>query len=599
MDLETEPQPFLDWLPDALAAWLTVCALLTLAVVGVAAVRLIVVYGLGRALDRFADAVAGFLGDLLAISPRRASALARLTIQESLRKRALAGLAVFAVILMFAIWFLDTSSIDPATLYTSFVLTATTYLVLAMVLLLSVFSLPADLKNKTIHTIVTKPVRASELVLGRLLGFVAIGTALLAIMGLCSYVFVVRALNHTHQFGPSESAGSEAAADDSGGRVRLGQTTFDQGHRHTVVLNVDGTATTDTSHGHWHPTTVDRDHGQTHYVIGSPRGQFHARVPIYGHLRFKDRAGHDARSGVNVGNEWTYRSYVEGGTLAAAVWKFDKINPQQFPEGLPLDMTIRVFRTYKGDIEKGVLGSLVLRNPRTRLTSAPRDFLAKEYSIDRHLIPRELTDSTGRSIDLFKDLVADGELEIQLDCLQRNQFFGMAQPDLYLLANEASVPLNFLKGYFGIWLQMVVITAFGVMWSTFLNGPVAMLATIGTLVGGFCSEFIASLAQGKLAGGGTFESLVRLVQHKNVLVHLDEGWGSNAVGILDAGVRWVMYLVSTLLPNLGSFSDINYVAAGFDIPPERLLVQGLVALGYALPVFLLGYLFFRSREVAL
>jgi hypothetical protein len=410
---------------------------------------------------------------------------------------------------------------------------------------------------------------------------------------------VVRALNHSHQFGPGEGAGSEAAQDESGGRVRLGQTTFDQGHRHMVVLNADGTAATDTSHGHWHPITVDRGQSPTRYAIGGPRGQFHARVPIYGHLRFKDRAGHDARSGVNVGNEWTYRSYVEGGTLAAAVWKFDGISPDWFPEGLPLDMTIRVFRTYKGDIEKGVLGSLVLRNPRTRLTSAPRDFLAKEYSIDRHLIPRELTDSTGRPIDLFRDLVADGELEIQLSCLQRSQFFGMAQPDLYLLAREASVPLNFLKGYFGIWLQMVVITAFGVMWSTFLNGPVAMLATIGTLVGGFCRGFIASLAEGNLAGGGTFESLVRLVQHKNVMVKLDKGLGSDAVDFLDGGVRWVMYVVSTLLPDLGSFSDINYVATGFDVPPEHLLVQGVAALGYLLPVFLLGYLFFRSREVAL
>ena len=567
--------------------------------VGVAALRIVLVHGPARAVDRFADAVVGFIRDLLAISPRRVWALTRLTIQESLRRRVLAGLAVFALILMFAIWFLDTSSIDPATLYTSFVLTATTYLVLAMVLFLSVFSLPADLKNKTIHTIVTKPVRASELVLGRMLGFAAIGTALLAVMGLCSYVFVVRALDHSHRFGPGDASGGELTQDESGGRIRLGQTTYDQGHRHTVILNADGTAETDVSHGHWHSTKVERGHGAAKYAIGGPRRQFHARVPIYGHLRFKDRAGHDARSGVNVGNEWTYRSYVEGGTLAAAVWKFDAIRPDRFPEGLPLDMTIRVFRTYKGDIEKGVLGSLVLRNPRTRLASAPRDFLAKEYSVDRHLIPRELTDSSGRAIDLFKDLVVDGEVEIQLSCLQRNQFFGMAQPDLYLLAREASVPLNFLKGYFGIWLQMLLIAALGVMWSTFLNGPVAMLATIGSLVGGFCSEFIAALAAGTLAGGGTFESLVRLVQHKNVMVQLDEGWGSWFANLLDHGVRLVMTVVSKLLPNLGSFSDINYVATGFDIPPEHLLVQGVSALGYLLPVFLLGYLFFRSREVAL
>ncbi len=48
-------------------------------------------------------------------------------------------------------------------------------------------------------------------------------------------------------------------------------------------------------------------------------------------------------------------------------------------------------------------------------------------------------------------------------------------------ANDASVELNFIKGYFGIWLQMVLVIAFGVMFSTFLSGPVAMIATLGAL----------------------------------------------------------------------------------------------------------------------
>ena len=91
------------------------------------------------------------------------------------RSRSAAGwwsvFAVFILILLFAGWFLDPGSLDPARLYLGFVLTTTSYLVLLLVLFFSAFSLPADIKNRTLHTVVTKPVRASEIVLGRILGF--------------------------------------------------------------------------------------------------------------------------------------------------------------------------------------------------------------------------------------------------------------------------------------------------------------------------------------------------------------------------------------------------------------------------------------------
>ena len=81
--------------------------------------------------------LAGGLVDLFDISPRRVFALARLAVQESLRRRVLAGLAVFVVILAFAIWFLDARTPDPAKLYLSFVLTATTWLVMVMMVFLT------------------------------------------------------------------------------------------------------------------------------------------------------------------------------------------------------------------------------------------------------------------------------------------------------------------------------------------------------------------------------------------------------------------------------------------------------------------------------
>jgi len=44
-----------------------------------------------------------------------------------------------------------------------------------------------------------------------------------------------------------------------------------------------------------------------------------ASTPIYGKLSFLDRQGNPASSGINVGDVWTFRSYIEGSTKAAAI----------------------------------------------------------------------------------------------------------------------------------------------------------------------------------------------------------------------------------------------------------------------------------------
>ena len=72
--------------------------------------------------------------ELCRTSPRRVWALARLAIKESFRRRVVVALVVFFLILLFAGWFLKTDYPQPAKLFFSFVLTATTYLVLLIAL---------------------------------------------------------------------------------------------------------------------------------------------------------------------------------------------------------------------------------------------------------------------------------------------------------------------------------------------------------------------------------------------------------------------------------------------------------------------------------
>ena len=61
---------------------------------------------------------------------------------------------------------------------------------------------------------------------------------------------------------------------------------------------------------------------------------------------------------------------------------------------LPLELIVRVFRTYKGDIETGIQGSMQLRNPDNEgITSDPWTFTAKDNSINTFDWPRKLDDA--------------------------------------------------------------------------------------------------------------------------------------------------------------------------------------------------------------
>ncbi|MBL8827097.1 MAG: hypothetical protein JNM18_08930, partial [Planctomycetaceae bacterium] len=169
MTLETAPIVFGPWLAAAAQHWFFALAVLTIVALALVYAALALVSGPMLAGERMVLGILAGANDLWRTSPRRVGALAWLAIQESVRRRALAGFAIFLVLLAFALWFLDPDTYDPAALYLSFVLWATTVLSLVMGLFVSVFSLPADLKSKTIYTIVTKPVRPTEIVLGRIM----------------------------------------------------------------------------------------------------------------------------------------------------------------------------------------------------------------------------------------------------------------------------------------------------------------------------------------------------------------------------------------------------------------------------------------------
>jgi hypothetical protein len=166
MVLEKEIPAFLDWILPAVVGWLIVVGALAAAALVLAVVFATIRRGPVRGVASVFNAVVATFVDVFSMSPRRIMALAWLAVKESIRKKVVVGVAVFIVVLMLAGWFLDPNSTNPGRLYLSFVMTTTSYLVLLLALFLSVFSLPGDMKTKTLHTVVTKPVRHSEIILG-------------------------------------------------------------------------------------------------------------------------------------------------------------------------------------------------------------------------------------------------------------------------------------------------------------------------------------------------------------------------------------------------------------------------------------------------
>lgn len=602
--------------------------------------------------------------DFLYTSPRRVWAIARLAIKEAFRRKViLVTFGIFATTLLFGGWFMNASTEHPERIYINFVLWGTQLLVLLMGMLISSFSLPEDIKNKTIYTVVTKPVRPTEIVIGRILGFGLLGTGLLALMALVSFFFVWRGLAHEHQIvGDTQTLASfvdipadgfstftrRRASDDA---IMEAQTSNDAGHSHRLELindtrdiskpeprlqtnivdkttnQADGTVTyrrivCTPVGGHTHQVFVDGQGDDAKISLGPAVGYFRARVPIYASLlQFYDRLGNPTDVGVNIGKEWEYRGYVDGGnprnrtSLSKAEFKFDNFVASDFRDTdiLPLEMTLGVFRTYKGDIEKRVTGGIQFESvPESELdpifVSDVIDFETNEYSVQTLPISRKivgkLVSPDGKLLDkgefdLFDDFAGKNQkVNLSLSCRDINQYLGVARADLYFRSGDKLYWVNFFKGYIGIWCQMIIIIAMGVSFSTFLSAPITMLGTLVMIIIGFSTPFIRELTKIGHDGGGPIESCIRVVTQKNMMVDLDTGVVTTVIENVDKLILAILHALTYLAPNFSQLNFSNYLTYGFAIDNQRILIAVLITLAFCVGLTILGYFALKTREIA-
>ena len=166
-------------------------------------------------------------------------------------------------------------------------------LLTAMVTILTPLSLPTDIQQQTIYTVVSKPVRRLEMVWGRMIGYMALVTVLIAVFGAISLAYLWRTVNGTMQ---QTVAAKEKAVKEN----RLADAKLLQEQAEQLYTRMT------------------------------------ARAPVKGSLSFLDSRGLPHAMGIDVGQDVSTReprSHIEGATPSAAIWSFGRVPDPFTPPG--------------------------------------------------------------------------------------------------------------------------------------------------------------------------------------------------------------------------------------------------------------------------
>ena len=531
-----------------------------------------------------------FLHDCLKMRWRRIYALALLSFKEAVRRRVVwVFLAILILYLFPARWFFQEKPEDEIKSIVGVTTRGMNVLLISVGMLLAAFSIPTDIKNLTIHTIVTKPVERFEIVLGRFFGYLGLVTAALLLMTGFGLVLI--------------NAGnvSSEAADES----------------------------------------------------------MKARVALYGRMQFgkivnRQLVSMEEFKGVDVGREDVYRKYIAGHPSSPhrAIWSFPSV-PKRFEQmdSVPLEFAFDIYRTTKGEEGTGVQVTFEVAthawDPTKRIDDPlnPGTTINMQDAYDRdakgltNVTPESpnwpkvnaLAERYGRYVyqnwqifdyhtsrisvpgGIFKNSAAAPAetkpsmpgsksltrgVQVRVKCETPSQFVGVARYDLYFVESEGNFSLNYFKGAFGVWFRLVIALAIAITFSTYFAGVVSFLIAMGLFILGFFLDFIREFSSGLNIGGGPLESLARLIKNSNATADLDATPTVKALQMFDGVSRWVWRRITTVIPDVDRYGLTDYVAQGFSIGPEFLLMNLVTLMAYVLPWLVAAYYLMKAREIA-
>ncbi len=578
------------------------------------------------------------------LSGRRIWAIARLSWKEAVRGRVIWVFGAMSLVFLFADWFVPYKAENQLRNYVRVVYWSMTPLFLLTAGLLGSFSIPNDVKNNSIHTIVTKPVEKFEIVLGRFLGYAGLLTIGLFVVAAISLIYVIRGVNE------------DATRESYRARVPINGNLHFAGTRDAMKGDNVGREWTYRSYITG-PTHRQRDNLRQYAVWDFPEipdDLLARKEPIlfeFGFDIFRLSKGETEGQGVNCTFAFTDGTLaperIEALSNQLKVERSKRVDEakkevagfiktvedieatskdasqfQAAADNLKAKRDERFGEAMSGIGEKLARAKTV--GDRQNLLNFVLDqavyvvdrALASEYRVyfarglevtDYHTqdftVPPGILTALGANVPRSKRDDPDTPAVrccMSVDVAREQQMVGVAKQDFYLLAYEMPFWQNFLKGIIGMWCTHMLVLGIAVAASTYLSSVISFLGTIFLFITGLNVEYLREIADKRIDGGGPAQSLIRLTNRMPIAAKLDDSPTKSVVDFMDDLFSWWIGRVLNLIPDVGRHDLHQYVANGFDISwmDVLLLDNALPLLGYLAPWAIMAYYLMKYREIA-
>lgn len=602
-----------------------------------------------------------FVRDMFKMRWRRIMALSKVAYKEAVRFRVHWLFFIIMLPFLFKSVWLSGRAADEFRKLIGVATFFTMLLVLITAVLLSSFSLPTDIKNQTIHTVVTKPVERFEIVLGRFFGYVYLMTLGLAGMtALCLVLVNFTTINEKAKQetvkarvpvrGKLEFKASEKRKDFDGTNVgrEFDYRKYIGGHELSNERAV------------WHfrsipsaMTRAARDRVPVEFtfdIFRMTKGDENKGVSVAfrfvahncpqkppepgqapGIWQWADGEGKEQYDAAvrGLGGDGQRGYLISPAQLARrdALAKKAEAQAASESERKERDALVRLVarmksladRLRKVGVEVSAEGEALWTKPVNVEAIRPdspnwpvANAVAEEFGF-YEIRGMDVYDYAVMSVDVPAGLLrgaAQGDpgkddkgntkprFSVYVKCESGGQLLGMAEPDLYILEDVKSFSQNFIKAMFGLWCKLCIVVALAVACSTYLSGVLSLLATVVIFNLGFLSDHMNDLATNRNIGGGPFESMSRLVKAEAPTAPTSDSAGIRVIHILDQFWAWTVRRIQNVVPDVESLSWSHFLSEGYNVNTEFLLVNLMVTLGYLLPWGVLAYYLLKSREVA-
>jgi hypothetical protein len=535
-----------------------------------------------------------FVRDLAKFRWRRIRALAKLGFKEAVRYRAHWLILLILPLYMFRnVWMTGVRPVDEFRILVTWGILWITIWVLLIGGLVPSLGLPTDVKNQTIHTVVTKPVERFEIVLGRFLGYTALVTLVLAGMALLSLVMIntatidERAEEETVKArvplrGKLEFKSRKAEFEGTNVGREFEYRKYIAGHQlspQRAVWHFDSVpASLASAPGDRVPVEFTFD------IFRMTKGEENRGVDV--NFRFVTHNCPQLPPRPDQGGEWQWADAEAHRQYTQEVRDLQArgINPESARPGTEAWAEANRLAKKYGFFE--IRGKNVY-----------------DYEVGGVDVPAGLFENARRG-EPGKERAKDGtertqaRFSVYVKCESGGQLLGMAEPDLYVLEGNKSFTQNFLKAMVGLWCRLCIVIGLAVACTTYLSGVLSLLAASVIFLTGYFSDHLNDLAYNRNVGGGPFESMSRLVRAETPTAPAAETAGTRVLQGLDVGGAWLFRRIQNMIPDVESFTWTHFVSEGFNINTEYLVVNLLVTFGYLLPWAVLAYYLMKSREVA-